>query len=111
MPTPTPTFWGGTTIRCVQDGVATIGCIPAVFSNVLNALLIFAGAATLVVFMIAGFRYMNSAGDPKKLENARGALIYGIIGLAVVLFSFLIINVISMVTGVKCITKFGFDCQ
>lgn len=89
--------WG----NCVKDGVATISCLNVVAVNIVNALLMFAGVSTLVVFVIAGFRYMNSAGDPKKLESARGALIYGIIGLFVILFSFLIINVISQVTGVE----------
>lgn len=54
---------------------------------------------------------MNSAGDPKKLEAARNNLTYGILGLLLVLFSFLIINVISIVTRVPCITKFGFGCE
>lgn len=87
--------------NCVKDGVATISCLNVVAVNIVNALLMFAGVATLAIFVIAGFRYMNSAGDPKKLESARGALIYGMIGLFVILFSFLIINVIHLVTGVE----------
>lgn len=98
--------WG----NCVKSGVATIDCIPIVFLNVVNGFLMFAGLFALFLFIYSGFRYMNSAGDPKKLEGARNTLIYGIVGLLVVLFSFLIINIISQVTGVKCITKFGFGC-
>ena len=99
--------WGG----CVKDGVATINCIPAIFSNLLTALLMFVGFFALFIFIFGGYKYMNSAGDPKKLEGARNNLIYGILGLLLVLFSFLIINIISIVTGAPCIKEFGFNCK
>lgn len=99
---------------CLQgdkgNEVATLSCIPAVFSNVLTSLLMFVGTFALFLFIFSGYKYMNSGGDPKKLEGARHTLVYGILGLLLVLFSFLIINVISIVTRVPCITKFGFGC-
>lgn len=103
--------WGG----CLQGAnkdVATFDCIPTIFSNVVNAILVFSGLAALVIFMVAGFKLMNSAGDPKKLEGAKNSLIFGAIGLIIVLLSFFALNVISYVTGVKCIEfgSFGFDC-
>ena len=99
--------WGG----CVKDGAATLNCIPAIFSNLVTALLAFVGLFALFLFIFAGFRYMNSAADPKKLEGARNMLIYGIVGLLIVLFSFFIINLISIVTGAPCIKEFGFNCK
>ena len=99
--------WG----KCVKEGVATIDCIPVIFLNIVTALLMFVGTFALFLFIFSGYKYMNAAGDPKKLEGARNNLIYGIVGLLVVLFSFLIINVISTVTGVECIKNFGFFCQ
>jgi len=101
--------WG----ECVKEGVATINCIPAIFSNIVTALLMFVGTFALFLFIIGGFKYMYSAGDPKKLEGARNTFIYGILGLLIVLFSFFIINLISIVTGTECIKfgRFGFGCQ
>ncbi len=99
--------WG----ECVKGGVATIDCIPTIFLNIVTALLMFVGTFALFLFIFSGYKYMNSAGDPKKLEGARNTLIYGILGLLLVLFSFLIINIISTVTGVECIKKFGFGCN
>lgn len=96
--------------NCVQGDVATLKCIPAVFLNVLNALLAFVGFFALFLFIFSGYKYMNSGGDAKKLEGARGTLIYGILGLLIVLFSFLIIQIISHVANVPCILKFGFGC-
>lgn len=103
--------WGD---ECVKDGVATIRCISVVFENLLSALLAFAGLAALLMFLMGSFKYINSAGDPKKTEGAKNNFTYGIIGAVIVFASFLIINIISTVTGVKCIvdiTKFGFNCQ
>lgn len=90
--------------------VATLSCIPAIFSNLLTSLLMLVGTFALFLFIFAGFKFMNAGGDPKKLEGARNALVYGILGLLLVLFSFLIINVISIVTNVECIKSFGFGC-
>lgn len=113
--------------KCLQDvidpktgavtgQVATLNCIPAIFLNIVNALLMFAGLTALAMFFLGGFKLMNSAGDPKKLEGAKNNFKYGILGLIIVLFSFVIINVIYRVTGVtSCISefgfKFGFGCQ
>lgn len=108
-PTPTPQ-WNTIVEGCVQDGAATLNCIPALFSNVINALWMLTGITSLVIFLMAGFKYMNSAGDPKKLEGARNNLIWGSIGLTIVILSFFLINIISYVTGIPCITKFGFGC-
>jgi hypothetical protein len=94
--------WG----ECVKGGVATLS-----FLNVVSALLVFSGLFALFIFIFGGYKYINAAGDPKKLEGARNNLIYGIIGLIIILLSFFIINVVSTVTGVECITKFGFNCS
>lgn len=98
-----------TTGKVISE-VATLSCIPAIFSNVLTALLMFVGTFALFLFIFAGFRYMNTGGDPKKLEGAKNTLVYGTVGLLIVLFSFFIIQLISLVTGAPCITKFGFAC-
>ena len=99
--------WNG----CVSNGIATLDCIPTVFANLLSAILALAGVTALAMFILTGIKYTTSAGDAKKLEGAKNTFVFGLIGLAIVLFSFVIINIISQVTGVTCITKFGFDCR
>lgn len=106
--------WGDIVANCVQGGenkVATISCVPAIFANLLSALLVFAGLTALIMFIAGGFKLMNSAGDAKKLEGAKNNFKFGIAGLAIVLGSFLLINILSAVTNVPCITKFGFGCN
>lgn len=98
--------WGA----CVKDGAATLGCIQTVFLNAVSALLMFAGTFAFVLLIFSIYKYINSGGDPKKLEGARNTLIYGILGLIIVLFAFLIRSIIVNVTGVECIKTFGFGC-
>lgn len=104
--------WDQIIAGCLQGGdkVATLSCIPAIFSNIVTALLMFVGTFALFLFIFAAFKFMNAGGDPKKLEGARHTLVYGILGLLLVLFSFLIINIASIVTGTECIKSFGFGC-
>lgn len=108
--------WNDVVSGCVQNfgnakDVATISCIPAIFSNLVSFILAFAGLFGLSILILGGYKYMNSAGDPKKLEGARGNLTYGTIGILIVFFSFLIIRLLSDFTGVTCILKFGFGCE
>lgn len=99
--------WG----KCESDGIATLDCLTTVFSNVINALLLFAGTTALIMFLMGGFKFMNAAGDPKKIESAKHSFTYGLLGLAVVFFSYFIIQIISQITGVGCIKVFGFECK
>lgn len=100
--------WG----NCVQDGAATLSCIPIVFKNIVTATLVFVGVVAVFLIILSGIKFITSGGDPKQVEGARNTLTYAIIGLVVVLLSFLIINVIGRITGVECINDFGFNsCQ
>ncbi|HVX24553.1 MAG TPA: pilin [Candidatus Saccharimonadales bacterium] len=41
------------------------------------------GALTLLFVTISGFRYITSAGNPQQAAQAKNALIYSLVGLAV----------------------------
>ncbi len=97
---------------CLKDGVASLRCIPFVFGNIVTALLIFVGTVAVILLVYAGIRFITSGGDPKKVAGARQIITYAIIGLVLVLSSFLIITLISYTTGVECIRTFGFaNCK
>lgn len=102
--------WGAIVPGCVVNGVATLGCIPAVISNIITALFVFVGIVCVVLIIGSSFKYINSGGDPKKLESARNTLIHAIAGLLVVLFAFFIRSLIADITGVPCVRTFGLGC-
>ena len=99
--------WGD---GCVdQNGIASLRCIPFVFGNIVYALLMFVGTVAVILLVYAGIKFITSGGDPKKVAGARQIITYALIGLVLVISSFLIIALISYSTGVECIRTFGFD--
>jgi hypothetical protein len=59
------------------------------FANV--AIGIFAAIAVLVI-VVAGFRYIIARGEPQAMAQAKNMIIYAIVGLAVCIMAFAIVN-------------------
>lgn len=93
---------------CIKEGAATLSCIPAVLQNILTWLFVFAGIAAVFFVVFAGIKFITSGGDAKQVEGARKTLTFAIIGLVIIILSYTILRLISVVTGVECILKFGF---
>jgi hypothetical protein len=94
--------WGS----CVQNGVATLRCLPIVFHNAVNGFLIFVGVVALVLIIYSGIRLVWSGGDPKQVDAARKIMNYAIIGAVIVLSSFAILYFIGFITkSTDCITN------
>lgn len=98
------TEWGS----CVQDGVATLSCLPTVFSNIVYWAAGLAGIVAVFFIILAGIKFLTSGGDPKQVEEARKTMTYAIVGLVLILMSFAIIKIIGAITNADCITK-GFS--
>lgn len=99
--------WG----NCVvggPEGVATLSCIIPLFQNVIQAAIILSGVFAVFLIIFAGYKFIRSNGDPKQVDAARQIAIYAILGIFLIMLSFLIINVISYITNTPCIKEFGF---
>lgn len=93
---------------CLENtDVATIQCLEPMFTNVVRAVMALTGVGLFVMLVVGGFNFLLSGGDPKKLEAARGTLTNAIIGLVVIVLSFLIILTVSKFTGVDKVTQFS----
>ena len=69
----------------------------AKLENGLNKVFLWAGIVAVLMIVIAGFKYVSSAGDPGKVASAKNAILYSVVGLLLVAFSFAIVNfVVSM---------------
>lgn len=88
--------------------VATIYSLETLFENVVRTVVSLSAVALFIMFVIAGFSFLFSGGDAKKLEQARGTLTNAIIGLVVIVAAYLIIRIIQVFTGVdESILEFG----
>ena len=98
----------------VQEGLNT-GGLSSLFGNagltgaqslsqliveIINIMLIFAGAVAVIFVIIGGYQYLTSAGNEESAEKGKKTLINAIIGVVLIIMSFVIINVIvNLVAG------------
>lgn len=84
---------------------ATLKDLEAVFARVISIAVSLVSLVLFIMLVIGGFKYLTSGGDPKATESARNTMTYAIIGLVVIVASYLIIRAIEYFTGVT-LTRF-----
>ena len=60
--------------------------------NLINLAITVIGIVAVVVVVMAGQRYIVSNGDPGKTKQAKDMLLWGIIGLAITVLAWVIVN-------------------
>jgi hypothetical protein len=63
--------------------------------NVIKAAAGFAGLIAAGFFVVGGFGYITSSGNPEKLDKAKHTLIWSAVGLAIVFAAFVISNIVT----------------
>ncbi len=63
-----------------------------VVTRVTQLLIFVIGFAAVMTIIIAGFRYVTSAGDPQRAAGAKDAILYAVIGLVVALLAQVIVS-------------------
>lgn len=86
---------------------AKISDLGTIFSSVVGYALGFAGVVLFILLIVGGFKYITSGGDPKAIESAKGTLTSAFMGLVIILVSYLIMVLISKITGVNSILNFS----
>ncbi len=87
-----------------QSGPAKITDILHLLENILKLLAPAAGIAFFIMLLIGGYKFITSGGDPKNVSAARSPLTYAVIGIVLVVASWLILNLIKSFTGVDVTT-------
>ncbi len=74
-------------------------------SDIINfgiSALFFIGIIVTLVFLIrGGIIWITSGGDKEKLDKARKTIIYAIIGIIVILLSFVIVSTVGSIMGIS----------
>lgn len=76
-----------------------ISTIGSIVNTILPILFIGAGLSFLGMIVLAGFIYLGSEGNPEKLKKAQQLIMSAVIGLAVVLMSYLLVKLIGSTLG------------
>lgn len=74
--------------------------LSTIISWSINLLLILAILATLSFLLWGGLSWITSGGDKEKLDNARKTIVFAVIGLIVVLLSFVIVQTVGSLLGI-----------
>lgn len=114
-PTPTPSPTSGTTTTttggtcetgfknnngiCVPDyfktGVASSTTIGTLATLIIRVLLTLSGMVAVVLIIIGGFQFILSRGNEEAATKGKKTLTYAVIGLIVVIMSFVIVSVVT----------------
>lgn len=70
-----------------------------VFGTALQVLWVVAMAVVIVMFVIAGFKFLTGQGDPGKMTEARQAVVWGLVGTAVIILAWSIVTIIRRELG------------
>jgi len=77
---------------------ATTGDVSQVEDFIRNVIKVIAGLAGLIAtgfFVVGGFTYITSSGNPEQLDKAKRTLTWSAIGLAIVIAAFVISNIVT----------------
>jgi hypothetical protein len=83
------------TVPGVEAPTTTKTALPDYLRYMFTFAIIVAGLLAFVSLIYGGIRYLTSAGDPTKMADAQGQATAGILGLIILLASYLILNTIN----------------
>ncbi len=74
---------------------ADVGQVTSFIKNVIEALAGVAGMVATGYFVVGGFTYITSSGNPQKLEKAKRTILYSGLGLSITIAAFVISNIVT----------------
>ncbi|OGY24678.1 MAG: hypothetical protein A2Y57_00340 [Candidatus Woykebacteria bacterium RBG_13_40_7b] len=78
--------------------LGSLGELVSAFAGLLYPI---AGFLAFIYLIYGGFKYLTARDDPKAVEGARGTITSAIIGLIIVLVSYIIIKVIGTILNIN----------
>lgn len=78
--------------------LAASGNVSSVESFIKSVITVIAGLAGLVAtgfFVVGGFSYITSSGNPEHLDKAKRTLLYSATGLAITIGAFVLSNIVT----------------
>lgn len=64
-------------------------------SNIIEQIWIIFAAFAVIMFVWAGMLFLTASGDPSKLDKARKAVAWGVVGVAIGILAFSIVSIVS----------------
>lgn len=84
------TATGGT--DCATDTTDADSPLNKIIKTVIKIFSILVGAVSVIMIVLAGFKYITSGGDSGKVGSAKNTLVFAIIGLIIVALAQIIVR-------------------
>jgi predicted small integral membrane protein len=78
-----------------NGGIAGNGTIAELATTIINILLGLSGIVAVVMIIIGGYQWMTARGNEAQVTNGRKTLINALIGLAIVILSFAVVQAVN----------------
>jgi len=81
------------------------GNIGDIVSELLKYLFPLAGLLVLLYLLLGGFQLMTSAGDPKKMQEAKGKLTNALVGFMIIFMAYWLVQIVGKILGIEAISN------
>jgi len=90
-----------TTILTIFPPSRSFNNIGSVTTLLLRLLMLFAAIGFLVMSLYGGFSWITSGGDPKNLEKSQKIFTSAIVGLVIVVVSYILVKLIGAILNIQ----------
>ena len=79
----------------LAQSAGDVGQVESFIRNVIQAVAGLAGLIATAFFVVGGFGYITSSGNPETLERSKRTLIFSGVGLAITIGAFVLSNIVT----------------
>ena len=87
------------TDTALAQSAGGVGQVENFIRNVIQVVAGLAGLIATGFFVVGGFGYITSSGNPENLDKSKRTLLYSGMGLAITIGAFVLSNIISEIAG------------
>lgn len=92
---------GGYSVEEPEGFKFTGGTIGDVINALVPYIFALAGLILFIYLIISGFELLTSAGDPKKMESAKGKITNAVIGFIIIFIAYWLIQILEIIFGIE----------
>lgn len=81
----------------LAQGADGVGQVESFIRNIIQVIAGLAGLIATGFFVIGGFGYITSSGNPENLEKAKRTLMFSATGLAITIGAFVLSNIVTQI--------------
>jgi hypothetical protein len=78
-------------LKINTDSLPNVTANQGRIDDIMNVVFSLLGSIAVLIIVLAGLKYITSKGEPQEMAQAKNALLYALVGLAIVIMSYSIV--------------------